>query len=100
MREEILAPAISITGKITASSGIFTMVLHFFSSYAAGIGAMCTVLTLIVYTVFNILSHIKSNESKENKVRLDYLEKEMEDSERSRTKDSEEIKSLIKSMKY
>tara|TARA_R110002020_G_scaffold467655_1_gene691370 strand:+ start:6318 stop:6572 length:255 start_codon:yes stop_codon:yes gene_type:complete len=52
---------------LTGSLGLTTGLLKFLDHHAAGIGALCTIITLIVYITFQILSHRKLSKADENK---------------------------------
>lgn len=64
--------AISVTG-----TGILTSLLAFFEHYAAGIGAMCTVVFGIVYIVFQFMSYRKLTLSDTNQERIRILEDQL-----------------------
>lgn len=59
------------SAKLSGSTGVSTMVLAYFEVNAAGIGALCTLITLIFYLFFQLLAQRKINQSEKNKQKID-----------------------------
>ncbi len=59
------------SAKLSGSTGISTMIMAYFQVNAAGIGALCTLITLIGYISFQWLAHTKTNQSIKNKEKID-----------------------------
>ena len=59
------------SAKLSGSTGISTMIMAYFQVNAAGIGALCTLITLVFYISFQWLAHKKTNQSNKNKEKLD-----------------------------
>ena len=49
------------TAAIGAGGGVLTVILSFFDTYAAGIGAMCTVLTVCIYAYVSLFKSNKKD---------------------------------------
>jgi len=62
------------SAKLSGSTGISTMVMAYFQVNAAGIGALCTVITLVCYIYFQWLAHKKNNAVDGNLKRIKVLE--------------------------
>lgn len=62
------------SAKLSGGTGISTMVMAYFQLNAAGIGALCTVVTLIFYIFFQFLAHKKTNQVDKNLERIKDLE--------------------------
>ena len=59
------------SAKLSGGTGISTMVMAYFQVNAAGIGALCTLITLVCYISFQYLAHKKTNQSIKNKEKID-----------------------------
>lgn len=59
------------SAKLAGSTGVSTMVMAYFQANAAGIGALCTVITLISYLFFQWLAYKKTNQAEKNKEIID-----------------------------
>ena len=71
MKQEIIKALSDGTVILASGTGILTMTLKFFDHYAAGIGAMCTIIFGLIYVLFQYLSHQKLTLADDNKDRLD-----------------------------
>lgn len=76
MKGELSVATVNGIGKLSGTLGIGTSILAFFEVNAVGIGALCAFLTFIVYAIFSFLSHIRNDNSLENKQRLDKIDSE------------------------
>jgi len=70
---ELLKVSATGTGALAGSAGIMTTVMGFFDHYAAGIGAISTVIFGVIYVVFQYLSYKKSTLANENAKELKEL---------------------------
>ena len=52
---------------LATSTGTLTVILKFLDNYAAGIGALCTIIFGLVYILFQFLAHKKLTLADENK---------------------------------
>ncbi len=72
MKQEIVTKAlVDGTAVLAGGTGVMTVIFKFFDHYAAGIGAMCTVIFGIIYVLFQYLAHNKLTLADTNKDRLD-----------------------------
>ena len=62
------------SAKLSGSIGVSAVVMAYFQVNAAGIGALCSVITLIVYISFQLIAHKKTNQADKNKERIKSLE--------------------------
>jgi len=65
------------SAKLTGVTGGSTMLMAYFQSNAAGIGALCTVITLIFYIFFQFLAHKKTNQVDKNLELIKILEEKL-----------------------
>lgn len=79
MRQELIE-VISRTATVLAvSTATTTTIVDFFEIHATSIGAICTVLSLVVMLFFNVLNRIKLNERDKNLERLDHMDQSISD---------------------
>jgi len=62
---------------LTASLGVITVTLKFFDHYAAGIGAICTLIFGVIYIIFQFMAHKKLTLADNNEKRLDKHEEQL-----------------------
>lgn len=63
------------SAKLAGGTGISTMVMAYFQVNAAGIGAMCTVITLIAYLFFQWRADRKTKQSDKNTIEIERLKR-------------------------
>ncbi len=66
------------SAKLSGSIGISTVVMDYFQVNAAGIGALCTLITLFCYIFFQWLTIKKTNKSDKNKEKIDDTSNKLE----------------------
>ena len=71
MKQEISKAIVDGAATLAVSTGILTVTLKFFNVYAAGIGAMCTIIFGIIYVIFQFMAHQKLIKADDNEKRLD-----------------------------
>lgn len=71
MKQEISKVLVDGSATLAASTGILTVTLKFFDHYAAGVGAICTLVFGVIYVLFQYLSHKKLTLADNNEKRLD-----------------------------
>ena len=71
MKVESAKILVGSCASLTGVTGISTMVMAYFQVNAAGIGALCTLITLVGYISFQYLAHKKTNQSIKNKEKID-----------------------------
>lgn len=64
---------------LSGSTGISTVVMAYLQSNAAGIGALCTIITLICYIFFQRLATKKATLSDKNKEDIDHHSQKLTD---------------------
>lgn len=67
------------SGTLSGSTGVSTLVMAYFQANAAGIGAICTVITCLAYIYFENLSSKKDSRDKEEIRRLTEDMEELKD---------------------
>ncbi len=65
------------SAKLSGGAGISTMVMAYFQVNAAGIGALCTLVTLVFYVYFQWLSNKKLTVADDNKHEIAQLKKQL-----------------------
>jgi len=73
MQIETAKDLVSISAAVAGSTGIAASVMAYLEAEAKGIGAICAILTLVVYIFFQILQHVKLNKTDENKKDIDLI---------------------------
>lgn len=71
MNEHAIKVLGTTSATLTGGGGISTVIMSYFQSNSAGIGALCTVCTLFVYIVSQYLGNKKNNESISNRRKID-----------------------------
>ena len=71
MKSETLKASVDGAATLATSTGILTVSLKFLDHYAAGIGALCTIIFGIIYVIFQFLAHRKLTLADENKKDLE-----------------------------
>ncbi len=66
------------SAKLSVGTGTSTMVMAYFQANAAGIGALCTLVTLVFYILFQWLAHKKSVQADKNKEKIDSTDDKLE----------------------
>jgi len=79
MEIETVKALVDGTGPLAASTGIVTSVMGYLEAEALGIGALCTMITLVVYIFFQFLHHKKLGRADENKIKIDLILAELKD---------------------
>lgn len=67
------------SGKMSGGLGVSTLVMAYFQANAAGIGAICTVITCLAYIYFENLSSKKDSKDKEEIKKLTEDVEELKD---------------------
>ena len=84
MNQEIAKTLAGGSAKLASGTGISTVILAWFGSNAAGIGAICTIITCVAYIYFGYTAAGRNNEkdrqAEENKTEIDKLKKQLRES--------------------
>ena len=73
MEIETAKNLVSGSGALAGSTSITATIMAYLEAEAKGIGALCAIVTLVVYIFFQILQHIKLNKTDENKKDIDLI---------------------------
>ena len=75
------------TGVLAGSTGTVTSIMAYMRVEALGIGALCTIFTLVVYIFFQFLHYKKLSKADENKMKIDLILDKLKDLENKITKE-------------
>lgn len=75
---ELLQPLVesagNVSGKVAAGSSLGTLILNFFGSNAVAIGAICSVVTLLLFAFFGFANLIMKRRMDESYYRAKFKE--------------------------
>lgn len=74
--QEISKTLVDGSATLAASTGTLTVIFKMFDHYAAGIGAICTLVFGIIYIIFQFLAHKKLTLADKNQRDLAEFEQE------------------------
>ncbi len=77
MKQEISSHLVTGLGAATGVSAITTAIMKFFDFYAAGIGAMFTILTFLTWVFFQLRHDKKLSLADENKIQIGRVEAQL-----------------------
>ena len=77
MKQEISSHLVTGLAATTGVSAIVTTIMKFFDFYAAGIGAMFTILTFITWVFFQLRHDKKLSLADENKIQIGRVEAQL-----------------------